>query len=146
MNTIHGDLIQLALKGQFDVIVHGCNCFHTMGAGVAKSIRNVFPPAFQADRKTPYGDKSKLGTISSVRINNLIIVNGYTQYRYGRGVQVDYNAIRSVFRIIKKQFSGLRIGFPKIGAGLGGGNWDIISSIIEEELSGENCILVVYKK
>ena len=27
------------------------------------------------------------------------------------------------------------IGLPLIGAGLGGGNWNIISSIIEEELT-----------
>jgi O-acetyl-ADP-ribose deacetylase (regulator of RNase III) len=32
---VDGDLIKLALKGEFDVIVHGCNCFCQMGAGIA---------------------------------------------------------------------------------------------------------------
>ncbi|TGR89566.1 phosphatase, partial [Mesorhizobium sp. M2E.F.Ca.ET.209.01.1.1] len=26
MRTIRGDLLQLALDGAFDAIVHGCNC------------------------------------------------------------------------------------------------------------------------
>ena len=39
MKIIKGDLIKLALQGEFDVIVHGCNCFCTMGAGIAKSIK-----------------------------------------------------------------------------------------------------------
>ena len=43
MNTIKGDLIDLAIEGKFDLIVHGCNCFNTMGKGIAKSIRQNFP-------------------------------------------------------------------------------------------------------
>jgi O-acetyl-ADP-ribose deacetylase (regulator of RNase III) len=31
MKVIKGDLIQLAKDGKFDLIVHGCNCFCTMG-------------------------------------------------------------------------------------------------------------------
>lgn len=36
MQNIKGDLIELALVGEFDVIVHGCNYFCTMGASIAK--------------------------------------------------------------------------------------------------------------
>ena len=39
MKDIEGDLLLLALAGHFDVIVHGCNCQCTMGAGVAKAIK-----------------------------------------------------------------------------------------------------------
>ena len=35
MNIVKGDLIKSAKEGQFDVIIHGCNCFNTMGAGIA---------------------------------------------------------------------------------------------------------------
>jgi len=45
-------------------------------------------------------------------------------------------------RIIKNDFSGKRIGYPLIGAGLAGGNWRIISKIIDEELNGEDHTLV----
>jgi O-acetyl-ADP-ribose deacetylase (regulator of RNase III) len=45
--TICGDLIRLAILGNFDVIVHGCNCFKTMGGGIAAQIKRVFPKAYQ---------------------------------------------------------------------------------------------------
>lgn len=33
MKYILGNLIQLADQGNFDVIIHGCNAFTTMGGG-----------------------------------------------------------------------------------------------------------------
>ena len=68
MKTIKGDLIKLALDGRFDVIIHGCNCYCTMGAGIAKAIKNIFPEAYDADCKTEKGSKPKLGSYSSARI------------------------------------------------------------------------------
>jgi O-acetyl-ADP-ribose deacetylase (regulator of RNase III) len=38
----------------------------------------------------------------------------------------------------------LRIGYPAIGAGLAGGDWEVISSIIEEELKGEDHTFVKF--
>ena len=78
MQTRSGDLIALALAGEFDVIIHGCNCQHTMGAGIAKQIKSHFPAAYAADCATPKG-ASKLGQISSATVDcngrELIIVN-----------------------------------------------------------------------
>ena len=65
MKTVRGDLTEMALQGQFDVIVHGCNCFHTVGVGIAKAISSQFPEALAADKATGYGERSKLGTIST---------------------------------------------------------------------------------
>lgn len=150
MKVTEGDLIKKAKEGEFDLIVHGCNCFCTMGAGIAKGIKSEFPEAFDADLSTPKGSKEKLGTCSFARIEregiNLIVVNGYTQFDYrGRGVKVDYDAVRSCMKWIKDNFEGKRIGLPKIGAGLAGGDWERISQIIDEELSGEDVTLVEYK-
>ena len=41
MKTTNGNLITKAIKGDFDVIVHGCNCFHNMGGGIAKQVRDI---------------------------------------------------------------------------------------------------------
>lgn len=151
MHTIKGDLIKLALKGEFDVIVHGCNCFCTMGAGIAKTIKQKFPEAYEADLQTSSGDPSKLGTYTFAKVNTdfgeLIIVNAYTQFNWrGRGPKANYDAIRSIFKKIKTDFAGLKIGYPAIGAGLAGGNWNTISSIIEEELKEENHTFVEFQK
>jgi O-acetyl-ADP-ribose deacetylase (regulator of RNase III) len=149
MKIIQADLLQLALDGHFDVIVHGCNCHCTMGAGIAKAIKSEFPEAFEADLQTPKGDKAKLGyiTFADVERNGrrITIVNGYTQFDWrGPGVLVDYEAVRSVMRSVKSRFSGQRIGYPRIGAGLAKGDWVLISAIIDEELEGEDHTLVEF--
>lgn len=149
MKVTKGDLIQLARYGCFDVIVHGCNCFCTMGEGIAKQIKTFFPEALKADKATPVGAKIKLGSYSSAKIttgkHTLIIVNAYTQFDFaGSDVLVEYNALSEVFSRIRKDFSGLRIAYPKIGAGLAGGDWDKISRIIDKELEGEDHTLVEY--
>ena len=149
MQTRSGDLIALALAGEFDVIIHGCNCQHTMGAGIAKQIKSHFPAAYAADCATPKG-ASKLGQISSATVDcngrELIIVNAYTQDNWcGSGVLADYDAIRLAMRRIKTQFSGRRIAYPKIGAGLARGDWARIARIIDEELAGETHTLVLYQ-
>lgn len=150
MKIIEGDLITLATNGKFDVIIHGCNCFCVMGAGLAKAIKDEFPEAYLADCATEIGDSSKLGyfTVSTVERggHELTIVNAYTQYDFrGSGRKVDYTAVKAAFDFIRKKFSGKRIGYPMIGSGLAGGDWEIISQIIEESLQGEDHTLVVFK-
>ena len=150
MRTIEGDLILLALEGHFDVIVHGCNCFCTMGAGVARAVQDEFPEAYAADLVTIKGDRNKLGDYSyaTVKRNDqqITIINGYTQFHYqGDSVLVDYDAVARLFKKIKQHCSGKRIGYPKIGAGLAGGDWERISRIIDQELAGEDHCLVVYR-
>ena len=163
MKTVRGDLIELAKEGEFDLIVHGCNCFCTMGAGIALQIAREFPGEFGpelADRITGVGNKNKLGNVSyglyfKFKDPNqiLIIANGYTQYSVAgqhNPVAADYEAIRSVFRRIREFVLScnnpeeVRIGYPAIGAGLAGGDWSIIHPIICEELDGLNHTYVEY--
>jgi len=151
MKIVEGDLIKLALEGEFDLIVHGCNCFCTMGAGIAKTIKEYFPVAYEADMDTVKGAREKLGSITSVIVtrnsNKITVVNGYTQYSpTGKGILVDYEAVSSVFSEIKQKYSGYRIGYPMIGAGLAKGDWQIISRLISEQLTGEDHTLVKFKK
>jgi O-acetyl-ADP-ribose deacetylase (regulator of RNase III) len=149
MKTVTGDLLKMALNGDFDVIVHGCNCQHQMGAGIALSISRQFPEAYAADCETTKGEPAKLGTISWAPVTrgaiSFTVVNAYTQFHWrGEGVKADYEAIRSAMKQIKRSFSGSRIGYPKIGAGLAGGDWSRISEIITVELAGEDHTLVEF--
>lgn len=150
MKYIEGDLIQLAKNGKFDVIVHGCNCFNTMGAGIAKMIKENFIGAWKADQKTKKGDKSKLGNYTSyIKSQNgktLRIINAYTQYTYGGKSPVDYDAIRECFKKINSRYKGKKVGIPKIGAGLAGGNWKQIEKIIDEEAKDLKLTCVIYNK
>ena len=120
-----------------------------MGGGIARTIREEFPEAYAADLATPRGDIKKLGTFSSATVTRngrqFTIINGYTQYHFhGADVLVDYPAVRRLFAKIKIEFPGKLIGYPKIGAGLAGGDWQILAAIIDEELAGENHSVVLY--
>ena len=149
MRSIDGDLLLLAESGAFDVIVHGCNCFCEMNGGIAKSIQIRFPEAHRADLATTRGSRDKLGNYSHASVargvHQFVIVNAYTQYHWsGEGILADYAAIQRVFAAIKIRFSGYSIAYPRIGAGLARGDWDVIAKIIEEQLYDEEHTLVNY--
>jgi O-acetyl-ADP-ribose deacetylase (regulator of RNase III) len=145
---VEGDLVKMAKEGKFDVIAHGCNCFCAMGAGIAPQIKNAFPEAFEADCETVAGDESKMGTISHTVYSKPTIVNIYSQYdtkgRRSGNMDLDYDALRSGLKEMKAKFSGKTFGLPMIGAGLAGGDWDIIEKIIEDEMIGEYVTIVQY--
>jgi len=141
---IDGDLVRDA--EQYDVITHGCNCFCTMGKGIALQIKKKFPEAYEVDKKTKWGDKSKLGTISFTTNTTPIIVNSYTQYSFGSymfgGRDLDYMAVKTAMMEIKKNFSGKKIAMSKIGSSLGGGDWEVTKRIIEEILGDEDVTII----
>ncbi len=144
---IDGDLVKSA--EQYDVILHGANCFCTFGAGIALQIKNKFPEAYEADCKTVKGSIGKLGTITFTTNTTPVIVNCYTQYDMGAyrtgGMDFDYEAALRALRQVKKHFTGKKIGMPKIGCMLGGADWSIVQQIIENELGSEDVTVVNYK-
>jgi O-acetyl-ADP-ribose deacetylase (regulator of RNase III) len=158
---IEGDLIKFAQQGYFDVIVHGCNCFSTMGAGIAPQMAKAFGcDKFPMEQLGP--DINKLGNIDakysevilgpkSEYTKPTIVVNAYTQYKYGSNhidgdvAPFDYEAFTICMRKINLLFKGKTIGMPKIGAGLAGGDWNKIEKIIEKELIDNTVMIVIYK-
>ena len=147
MMTVTGDLIAMAREGAFDVIAHGCNCMCQMGAGIAVAVRKTWPEAYEADLATVKGDRAKLGTCTQAVVEGgrLTVVNAYTQFDYrGRGVKVDYDAVAACMAWIGQTHADRRIGLPKIGAGLAGGDWGRIEAIIARELAGQDVTIVVF--
>jgi len=143
---IKGDLVRDAER-DFDVVAHGCNCYCTMGAGIALGVKIKWPQAYAADKASAFADKGKLGTYTQWISNDITVVNMYTQWDYkGSSVNADYDAIRNCMKLMKQNFSGKKIGLPLIGAGLAGGDWNVISEIIEEELVSEDVTVVIWEK
>lgn len=165
--TIKGDLVKLAQAGEFSVIVHGCNCFCAMGSGIAPQIAKAFPLAEEEDNGTAKGDVGKLGTYSVAYIveTGLYVINAYTQFTFtGRKhgkVDLDYNALREAFETMNSdipeavefldvvdpelQLGKKPIGIPMIGAGLAGGDWNLISKIINKATPDLDITLVEYQ-
>ncbi len=141
---IQGDLFTTKIE----VIVHGCNAQGVMGSGVAKTIREKYPKAYDRYRKEHELNKGlKLGEIIAVpcgdrvndRENYKVIINAITQDFYGRDGQryVSYDAVADAMERINRMsdiYGITEIAMPQIGAGLGGGDWNVIESIIESEL------------
>lgn len=131
-----GNLIDMAEAGDFDLIVHGCNCFHTMGSGIAREVRLRYPGAYDADvKQTRWGDRSKIGTFSLLPGAQFSIVNAYTQIGFnapGKNEDLfEYEGFQRILDTLAEQFPGTRIGFPYIGMGLAGGNRERITAMLE---------------
>lgn len=130
---VNGDLLLAFQESELDAIVHGCNCFHAMKSGIAAQISSQFSIAYDADRKTEYGCWGKLGDYSRAVTVYGEIINAYTQFRPGKYPEhLLYSNIERVFTQLNSDYAGKRIGIPKIGAGIAGGNWDEIVKIIEK--------------
>lgn len=134
LNHTKGNLITLAEMGEFDIIVHGCNCFNTMGSGIAREIRIRYPEACQVDLDTDRGDMMKLGGWTSVKPDQFIIVNAYTQYDTSRrGEDVfEYSSFELILKKLAYSYPALRFGFPYIGMGLANGNKERIMAMLED--------------
>jgi O-acetyl-ADP-ribose deacetylase (regulator of RNase III) len=128
-----GDLLKMGRDNDFDIILHGCNCFNTMGGGIAAQIAQQFPDARLADDETVRGDAGKLGTYTVGMHGRLVILNCYTQYSMSRDSQdvFEYHAFDRVLSKISQRFGKWRIGLPLIGMGLAAGDPDKILPMIE---------------
>ena len=136
-----GDLF--AHKDKFDYTAHGCNCFHLMGAGIAKQVSLNFPNTYLADiQNSIRGDVSKLGDYTFDKEDK--VLNLYTQYQPGKNV--DYEAVKKVFKKLNIDFKGKHIAIPRIGCGIAGGDWSLISRIIYEECKDINITVFLYEK
>jgi O-acetyl-ADP-ribose deacetylase (regulator of RNase III) len=132
------------------IVVHGCNCKHAMGAGIARQIREECPAAYKADRETLWGDRDKLGTytygVEDREHGKMTVVNAYIQYDYGHERRhLSYDALITVLERICQDFDEPVIAMPKIGCGLAGGDWIIVRVILEAISAKYGKLFRVYK-
>ncbi|MFA7407872.1 MAG: macro domain-containing protein [Anaerolineaceae bacterium] len=128
---VKGDLLEAPER----MILHGCNCRGVMGSGVAKLIREKWPQAYEDYREKYNRDGLELGSmVVSVQDDEKVIINAMTQDGYGKtGVHVSYWAVATIAEKCGRIMGGQSIAIPKIGAGLGGGDWNVIAAILENE-------------
>lgn len=153
------------LESKCDIICHQVNCQRVMGSGIAKQIRDRWPEVyddycFNIDRMYDgdFANKSSdlLGMITWTELENgRYIMNFFSQDKFlPRGVcHTDYKAftdccitLKNFITVYNLDKSNTIIGFPyKIGCGLAGGNWDVVSAIIEREFEGYEVEIYEYE-
>jgi O-acetyl-ADP-ribose deacetylase (regulator of RNase III) len=163
MKIIRGDLLKLALTEEVTHIVHGCNCFHAMGSGIAGLLAKQFPEIPKADRDTKSGDIKKLASYSRAYVTegqyqvfnkdgtsiteprSLVYpfhcINLYTQYSPG----ADFlpSLFPEALKLLNKDFKGRTLYFPMIGCGIGGGDWATVMSDMLKYLKDVNVVVVI---
>ncbi len=123
------------------VLAHGVNCQGAMGSGVALAIKTKWPQIYVAYINNPTG-KEMLGTAHVINVSedsSLFVTNCYTQEFYGPGDK-KYASPEAIMKALESVFffaAGyeLPVYLPKIGAGLGGLDWETEVLPIVEYLS-----------
>lgn len=150
MKVIVGNLLDLFDASEFDVIAHGCNCFHTMGSGIAVQIRDRYAGAYAVDVEyTEYGDINKLGGFTycyPFENSKKKLYNLYTQFGFGSDrVYVNYDALSLSLYKVNELEKGRKIGLPLIGCGLAGGDPLILEKIIDIQMKDCDVTLVKFE-
>ena len=128
------------------LIIQGVNCQGVMGSGVARDIRAKWPKVYDEYYhfvNSYTGTKSQLlGSVQLVMVeSDVVVANLFSQEHFGKDGRkyISYEAIHKGFTQIADMFkhengislTSLVVNYPTLGAGFGGGEWSIISQIID---------------
>lgn len=123
-------------KKDKQIIIHQVNCKGVMGAGFAKQVKDKYPQLFKnyRERCMMFDYTELLGTNYYYEDENIIIVNMFSQNNYGTEArQTNYEAMAACLDKIRKMYPTQTIVAPyRIGCGLGGGDWNIVSKLLEK--------------
>ena len=137
---IKGDLF----KTEHTHILHGCNAQGVMRSGVAAIVRRDYPEAYEDYLRIYREEGLFLGFIHPCKSKDKIIINAITQHLFGKNGKrfVSYDAVAECMN--KVNIMNIQsVAMPKIGAGLGGGDWNVIEQIIISEV--KNIPVYVYE-
>ena len=117
------------------IIAHQVNCQKVAGAGLAKQIRDKWPAWYRSFMI----DKPVMGTITTFTVSRepqLYVANLYAQFGYGTTSRhTDYVALRACLNALKYFAGNRQVYLPYgVGCALGGGDWQVVSKMIDEVL------------
>lgn len=140
MNFEHiiGDLTEF--PAGINVIAHCCNAQGVMGSGIARTIKEKFPSAFEEYRLEyeDNGNRLELGTYTiGFAPNDKLVANLVGQRYYGvdKRRYVDYEGLYCALEQLEQELRldgrSFKVGFPyKMGCDRAGGSWEIVLAMI----------------
>ena len=134
-------------KSKAQIICHQVNCQGVMNSGVAKAIKDKWIMVYYMYKQLCNDGKGVPGTCQVIHIDSLTrnthcdqyVANIFGQNKYGydgkryTNYEAVYSALEDLKKFIKIHKVVTEIAFPyKFGCDRGGGNWNIIFTMIEE--------------
>jgi hypothetical protein len=146
INLVKGDLFKLYrnVLGPY-VLPHIVNDLGVFGKGYSGSLSRVWKQPEVSYRKLKRTVGYILGYIQPVVVEeDTTVINMVAQHGIGRGQRrVSYSALKECLGKVALISTGKSIHMPKIGSDLGGGDWEFIYRLIEEQL--KNQIVYIYE-
>jgi len=131
-----------------DAIAHGCNCAGVMGAGIAKEFKKRYPENFEYYRNACANNSFFIGSVRIFRNSDKYIINLGTQDRFINPAKLEHIelALNNMIYIVSGIPENVKtIGLPRIGAGLGGLDWEDVKQVILE-LDTKDLELIVFEE
>lgn len=147
-----GDATRPKVKGAI-IIAHVVNdkAMRWGGRGFAKFLKKKWRLTEQKFMAWRNSDPSnfRLGNIHKVRIDDsILVISMIAQHGYGPSTtpRVRYNAMKICLSVVCKLAlkTSSSVHMPRIGCGAGGGSWNIVSELIENELCDKGVKVYVY--
>lgn len=143
INYVKGDatMPELLRPDGTKIITHICNDVCAWGAGFVMAVSRRFP---QAKSRYMYAARHGMGLGAVVFVDpqhcGIMVANMIAQHGIGRGKRrVRYGPLRTCLKRVatfaQAYLPDVSIHMPRIGCGLGGGTWEVIGQIVEEELA-----------
>ena len=151
IKIVEGNLIDAYLEGSVDVMMHICNTQGRMGSGIAKEVRERIPKAYENYIYEHAHVELQLGEYTSDGLG-CFNLNAQKNYGYDNKMYINYAALghclhdiyNHIFFHYADHGKDIKIGIPYLmGAGLAGGDFSIVSEIVEYWLGDHE--LIAYK-
>ena len=145
-----GDLFAAARPpGVTRLVAHVVNDVGGWGAGFTRAVSRFSPipeQRYRAWANDPHRISFKLGHVQPVHTEDpeTIVINLLAQHGYSRPHHpaIQYDALRLCLRKVRHVYERTtatrkaEIVMPRIGCGLAGGQWSVVSDLIADELAG----------
>ena len=137
---------------KYDVILVGTSIYCMLTNGFQSKIRFKYPHVDDANNKTPFGDKRKLGkrlTVEPIEDGQPIISLLYiANYPHSKRVFVDYEALENALATANAEFKGKKVMTTLLGESAFDGNGDRekLLKIIEENTKDLDLDVYDYKQ